>query len=67
MRWKERKKCRKWFAWHPVKVCNEWVWLEWVTKVTEQWWFSSYEELDYMHPRGRRIPYQHLSAYHKEP
>ena len=36
MRWSiyRRRRVRwvKWFAWYPVKVEEEWVWLEWVDR-----------------------------------
>lgn len=34
MRWKKRKPevWNKWFAWHPVEIKDEWVWLETVER-----------------------------------
>jgi hypothetical protein len=38
MRWsrlpKPRKEWRKWFAWYPVDVGDEVVWLEWLERKT---------------------------------
>ncbi len=27
---------KKWFAWHPVRINNQWVWLEYVERL--KWW-----------------------------
>lgn len=34
MRWRVRNLCswHYWFAWHPIKIDNEWVWLEQVLR-----------------------------------
>jgi len=34
MRWKVRKtkEWNPWFAWHPVRIGNTWIWLEWVER-----------------------------------
>lgn len=39
MRWKEKiyegPKWKRYFAWHPVKVDETWVWLEWIERHVE--------------------------------
>ena len=34
MRWKARpfSEWNRWFAWRPVHIADEWVWLEWVER-----------------------------------
>lgn len=39
-RTKHLAKWHKWFAWFPVKVLNQWVWLEYVERKIA--WASSY-------------------------
>ena len=34
-RYQERRKWHKWFAWHPVRIGNERVWLETVERQGE--------------------------------
>lgn len=52
MRWKDKPKSdlspwRKWFAWLPVKIDDENVWLEWVERYLEK--YPDYTVVDYRH------------------
>lgn len=57
MKWTAKPEKREdawypWFAWHPVRVEGQWVWLEWV----ERWkrFMGYYQELDYRFPKGEK-------------
>lgn len=46
----------EWFAWHPVMIEDEWVWLKTIER-REEWTFP-----DCYHPCGKRIwEYQYKS------
>lgn len=39
----------KWFAWHPVKMGNQWVWLEYVRRRWVSSWYQAYWEYTEWH------------------
>jgi hypothetical protein len=46
MRWKQAEstlyQSRPWFAWHPVLIDDEWVWLETVLR-THVGWYNDFD------------------------
>ncbi len=38
---REPGRWRPWFAWHPVVIGTQWVWLELIWR---QWWCSMYDD-----------------------
>lgn len=37
--WSYEGKWKRWFAWHPVKINNKWVWWNWVER--QEWGYYS--------------------------
>ena len=51
-KWREKattmnnKPWERWFAWHPVKIGNEWVWFETIERKPD-WWEISHKHEDW--------------------